>query len=76
MRGRRALQDMGGQSRGDVCASMAVLRGLECGNVAEPRARDAALRVEFRGIADVVHSSDSGDLALLELERRILATDE
>ena len=58
MRGRRALQDIGGQSRGDVCASMALLRGIECGNVAEPRARAAAARVEFRGIAeDVVHSS-------------------
>ena len=51
MRGRRALQDMGGQSRGDVCASMAVLRGIECGKMAEPRARVAALRVVFRGIA-------------------------
>ena len=37
MRGRRALQLMGGQSRGDVCASMALLRGIECGNAAEPR---------------------------------------
>ena len=42
MRGRRALQDMGGQSRGDVCASMSVLRGIECGKFSEPRARAAA----------------------------------
>ena len=50
MRGRRALQDIGGQSRGDVCASMALLRGIECGNVAEPRDRAAPPRVALRGM--------------------------